>query len=702
MSLLAVEKPVTGAVSVLPAYDSTKWNLGSLIQQRTDVSPNFIGPSTIGLGRPVETIAAIPGIFPHVIPWSSTTHWVFLSDNIAAAVTRRIQVYENNLSTSLLTFKGYITLTYPAATVHTIRGFRVLYSLHTAGTVGVSGTTVTGTGTTWDTDRASVGNRIGFGSSDPTQITTWYEIQSFTGDGTITLTTSAGTISAGTAYVIEDLSVATVTTNITTTNGGLFVAKGLRYELFTTGGTTIPAATTLDRTRSVCWLADAATVTNTVGAGLALGAETNKQTRYAYVLDVAGKIYKYNLRGALSLTAGKDTTAINLVTGVQAVTGVMSQSNNGRIRTLNHGPGAGVVSLYFVTTTRIYRCADSAITNGSITWQSDVMTEVPPGGISTYAATAALASVEASVSLDRLIVVSSGAAGTRHYLTQYRTDGGQMDHIWSIDSKFTPQASASQNIPNATIDIAVAPTIWEEAGILYVSTTGTTAVTNFLYSLPIGADWNYIGTTNQVAISPAISTPNCDKFIRAYWTESQNLGSYMMGAGTEPMRVSYRTSNITVDSTSGWTILPDDGTLNVTGASAIQFRYEFKILNGFCIPARVTNTAVLYNSIDTDSHWQSSVGKSDVNTPRFAWRFATAYGGTVPNLRIRLYDAVTGGLLIDDNTSAPTGTFEKSTNSGSTWTAYNTTDKGNETTYIRYTPASIGSGINVRPLLSLL
>jgi hypothetical protein len=110
---------------------------------------------------------------------------------------------------------------------------------------------------------------------------------------------------------------------------------------------------------------------------------------------------------------------------------------------------------------------------------------------------------------------------------------------------------------------------------------------------------------------------------------------------------------------------------------------------------------VVYEDNTTDSHFQPSVGFSSTTNKQFAWRFSTAFGGTVPTLKVQLFDAVSGALLVTDDTATPTGTFEKSTNDGSSWGAYNTTDKGNDTTYIRYTPAALGDDVKVRALLTL-
>jgi hypothetical protein len=327
--------------------------------------------------------------------------WVFLADIAAAAATRRTSFFEFDRDTSVFSWKGFITSTYPAATNHTIAGMRAVYQTYTTGTVGVSGATVTGSGTSWSNDRIFIGSRIGFGSTDPTQISTWYYVNAVGSNTSITIqlnATASGTggtaanlsISTGTAYVIEDLKILTATVNATATNGGLFMTGGVSYADFSTTGTTISAAVSTDKVKAVYWLADAATVTNDVASGLALDDFDNWTQQYCYIIErqaaTTPAIYKYNFRAALTLTSGKATNAFVLATATQTVTGNVSQTNNGRIGVLNHGPGSGVKSLYFVTTTRVYRAAVSNITSGNASWVSDTMVEIPAGGTSTYAA----------------------------------------------------------------------------------------------------------------------------------------------------------------------------------------------------------------------------------------------------------------------------------------------------------------------------
>jgi hypothetical protein len=707
MAKRAVEHIFTGTTTPYTAYDSTRTTLGALIQQRTGAGAldNFAGPMPLGIARPMEASTPITVAFPHVISFSSTIDWVFLAENSAAAATRRIVLYTYNKTTSQFTWNGFITLTFPTATTHAIRGFRMSRELYTVGTASVSGTAVTGSGTAWQASNLSVGSRIGFGSTDPTAITTWFEISAIGSDTSITLSASAGSIGSGT-YVIEDLRCVVSTTNATLTNGGVFIAKGLRFENFAAGGFTIPAATTVDNIRAVYWLADAVTLTNTTACGLAIGSRNSWTNQLIYVIDgltTTCRVYAYNIRASLaSLSAGRSVSAFTLVTGAQTPVGTVSQLNNGRVDTLAHGPGSGVESLYFVTTTRIYRAALTNITSGNTTWQSDVMVEVPPGSTTTFPVTSALTSIEVAGNIDRLIVMSSGAAGARSYVTQYNTISNPMDHIFLVDTKQQDQSTASGGTAPHPSILATSFSVWSEGGIAYLCKNGTAAATNTVYTLPLSAHWTYAGTgTNQRLVTPSMPTPNATKFLRAYLSDKQYYGDAELGVPAEPVRMYYRTAGIT-DNSGSWTLIDDNGDLTgAVAATEIQLMIEFKILGLTCLPSRVYNVCVVYEDDTTLSNFQPSVGQSSTADKRFAWRFASPFGGTVPRLRVRLFDAVSGGLLADDDSVSQSGSWEKSTDGGATWGAYNTTDKTNETTYIRFTPASLADNIRVRSLLTL-
>jgi hypothetical protein len=180
-----------------------------------------------------------------------------------------------------------------------------------------------------------------------------------------------------------------------------------------------------------------------------------------------------------------------------------------------------------------------------------------------------------------------------------------------------------------------------------------------------------------------------------------NLGDTQLGHTTEAFRIYARTANITTDATTGWTLIDETNDLSgFAGASSIQFAIEFKTIGDSCLPARILGLNLSYEDNTTDSHYAVSVAKSSLASKIFAFWFKTAFGSTVPTLTIRLYDADTGGLLLTDDTATPTlGTFEKTTD-GTSWTAYNATDRANATTWIRYTPTSLADNIKVSAYLT--
>lgn len=704
MAIKGLNFKFNGPTTGITNYNSSVTNLGNNIKQYSGatVEDVFAGPAKIGMARPFEQSTAIAGFYPHVITFSDTIDWCFLAENSTAAATRRIIMYEYNKNTSEFNWKGFITLTYPAATVgHTIRGFRVVRELYTTGTVSATGTAVTGSGSTWSTDRMSVGSRIGFGSSDPTQVTEWANISAVGSDTGITLSTSlSGTYGAGTPYVIEDIIIINTTANTTATNGGLFIAKGIAANIFTSVGTTIPAAVSTDNIRAVYWLADASTVTNTAPCGAAIQDKTSWVSASTYVLDVAtAKVFVYNFRKALTLASGKDTTTLTIKTGNQAVTGTISSANNGRIGTLNHGPGAGVESLYFVTTTRCYRAAISGITNASTTWQSDAMVEIPPGGTATYLAGAGLNSCEISSGIDRLVIASTGAAGIRSYVTQYNTVSNPFDHIFLNDDKQQDQSTSDSGGVAHPVILASAFSVWSENGIMYLARIGTTAALNQLYTIPIGAHQTYAINNGEMLITPKFDISDSNKLYNVSPKAIKKLGTDTFSLPTEPFRMYYRTTGID-DNTGGWTQLNEYGDLSSISATAIQFMFIFKILGTTCIPARIMGLTMTYEDNTTDSHYEPSVGNSSVTNRIFAYRQGTSWGSNIPDLRIRLYNAVTGVLVLDDSVLASAyGAFEYSTDGGSNWLAWNAS-ADSVSNYIRYTATSLPNGVRIRALLT--
>ena len=715
MSTLAAIKAAGSLASYrlgVEAYDQDKLGLGPLMVQQSGAGDgNFAGPVPIGVIRPMEAATPIPLTFPWVIQWQNTAaaqiDWIFLADASAAAATRRLGFATFNRLTGVFSYGGFITVTFPGTSeAKTIRWLRGSYTKLTAGTVAVSGTAVTGTSTLYQTNGACAGNRIGFGSTDPTAITTWYDIASVDSETGITLTGSAGTVAGGTAYVIEDLRLVMGVTSVTTSLGGVYLCEGLRLEQFSAAGGTVPAANATDKIRQCVFLKDAATGTALATFGAGIEPIANNQTHHLWQIHTLANpiMQKYNLRAALTIASGATTSALVLITGAGgALTGTPSQLNNARYAACAHGPGSGVGCIYFCTTTRVYRTDNVAsILAASTTWLLDTMLEIPPGSANTFSASGGLSAIEYSGSIDRFVLTTSGAAGTRSYVTRYLTDGSQYDRIVFADLKQIDQSIAdATSTPFPSINVA-ALNVSVEGGLAYVARNGTTAILNQVWAVPLGADWEYAATTGCRVLFPRMTLTNASTFVRAFFSTSQVIGGATgrnLGMTPGAVRLYYRTAGI-ADNSGAWTLLAQNGDMSgVSGTAEIQFMCEFRVDNHM-IPGRVHAVGVSYT--DTGSapsqYWQESVGKSSVANAQFAWRFKTAYGTVIPRLRIRLYNAVTGALLDDDDSTTLAGTWQKSTD-GTTWGAWSAADKGNETTYLRWTPAAV-SAVTVRPLLT--
>ncbi len=713
MSRLSIEQLVTtpSTLNYLneSAYDYTKWNLGKGLIYNAGASAvdKYVAPD-FQVIRPMEESTAFAVVQISAYNLSSTICYVFgVENSTGATATRRVHLWELNRKTGARSWKGFITMTLATATAHTVRDFKIDVKNESTGTVSVSGTAVTGVGTLFNTNKVAIGARIGFGSTDPAQITTWYRITAKGSDTGATLNVSAGTIGAGTAYVIQEFRPIYTATNATTTNGGTHYGKGISIEDFTSGGTTIALATTVDDQKAMYWLKDAATQTNIVASGAAADFATATPTSLDYyVLDLVAagtyKVYKYNLRAALTVASGASVNAWVLATGNQAVTGTGSQNANLCIATAGHGLGSGIKSLYFVTTTRVYRTAVANITSGNVSWISDNIAEIPPGGTSTFALTSALSTIEYMPSIDSFVVGTTHATSNFSYVTKYVTSGAQFEKMFGRDYKYLEQSLKDNGHPSIfSNQLTVFSYTDAGANRVFAVKQGTTVSTNHIYVMAFGADLDYAVNTQGRLISPEIVTPNALKYYRAFVNNIRFLGSTNLGKPTETIRLYARTANIKVDSTTGWTLIDETNDLSgFAGASSIQFAVEFRTIGESCIPTRVLGINLSYEDNTGDSHYAFSADKSSAASKRFAWWFKTAFGSTVPTLTVRLYDATTGGLLLTDTTATSlSGTFEKSTD-GTTWGAYNTTDRANTTTYIRYTPTSLADNINVEAYIS--
>lgn len=667
-----IEQIFDGNISVanIASYNSSSITVGPLINQYI-LGPNpedsFVGPMPPIKANPLEVGFPRQAAGVHPIKFKSDLWWIFCIDAATAAAIRVIQKWDYNPITNSIGYGGSITVAFPTGTNHTQRGLRVLIENYTVGTVSVSGTAVTGSGTAWQTDRLSVGSRIGFGSTDPTQISTWYEISAIGSDTGITLTASAGSIAGGSDYVIQDMIIMSGNTNATITNGGLFLIKGLRPENFTQPATTnISAATTTDRIRASYWLKDASTITNTALGGAAIEDKISWTEQYAYCVDGAAanmKIFKYNIRAALSsLSAGAQvlTGGDITITGTQVVTGNISQNNNGRVATLLHGPGNGVPCLYLLTTTRIVRVPTASIVAGSTTFVADQMAEIPPGSISTNLAVGTFSYFDISNYMDRLVITCTAASGTM-YITQYKSDGSQFERRFGMTTYQADSINANTAQYAFPHNNTGTMSVWIEEGIGFFTTVISTITAHAIYVYPLGADWDYTALTNNYAILPKITLgATASKLYRVLLNSVSLLGNSFFGVSPDAIRLKYRTSGID-DNSGTWNNVPLVGDMSgVSVASDIQFCAEYRTTGEVLVPGRLLSLALLYETNDgIPSQYRWNFGDFNTSNGTFAWIQSTLFGTSIGVHTINVYRADTNALVLtQDSNSTTNGDFQ--------------------------------------------
>ena len=329
----------------------------------------------------------------------------------------------------------------------------------------------------------------------------------------------------------------------------------------------------------------------------------------------------------------------------------------------------------------------------TIIGDDDYMADIPPLGATIQQVVQNFSGLSYDSYNDYFLIVNNGSF--RDYRTVY-APGMPMERFFGVVN-FETNPIAALTLPTAFSSML---SVRQGFGgrTLVVPRQGITAAApaaQQLLLMEAGAQGGYV-------ITKEIATTNATAFYRVLTSEVRgNSGSY----GKERYDVYYRTSGISGNS-GVWTKINDEATLtNVVAATSIQFKIVFDILNWTCISPEITSLTVTWeDGTTTDSHYQPSVGKSSVADKRFAWRFATGFGYSVPDLRVRLYDAVSGVQQCDDDTlnNPALGTFEQTTNDGGLWSAWTHTDKANDTTYLRYTPASTANNIRIKALLTLL
>jgi hypothetical protein len=724
---VAYEIPIT-STSILgstTAYTSASICTGSLIRRYVDDNDfSYLKPLDITYNRMYDNLGyTLNAKYISAIEWSKDVDYIFLNHPGIVAQGTNMSMIMGKYTKSTNSFQnlGRILINplyapgIPNRTAQSITAYLYRYS---SGSVQVNGTGVTGSSTNWATNRIFQGSRIGFGTTSSADVTTWYDISTVPTNTNFELATAAVTnYTSSTPYVIEELKLFIPTLHSSLPVNGVVVVNGLNESTFTVAGTVVNSYTgsAQDRQRGFYRISD-------VGSGslmqapyvMELEPPTSPTSQNGYLLaanTAATQIqyFKFNMLYPVSQSNMIWTGSISesFQAKTDFYTPIATPQLSLKIATTKHGPGSGSLSLYSIgsgvygtTAGRVYRTPVSSITSGSTSFIADSCLEVPPGSSET-STISGFSTVEYSSVSDRFYLQGNTASPFNILTTaQYNTTADQLERQVLINVNAVNKATSTPQ-PASFIVNGTRPNYTINGDMMYVVTGTGTLGTYVVYNIPVGADYKSAKTSKQWVSFPVINTAGVQTYYNVHAKVSNHLGTDSLGYVPERVVLYYRTSNIGNDSGT-WLDVPENGDMSqVAVGNEIQFALAWDVLGLKAVPNRVYGLVFTYEDGSQDTHYQPSVGESDITSNIFAWRQAQLWGSTIPELRIRLYNDDTSNLLTDDDTTSQSnGTFEYSTNNGSTWSAWNNTQDaiGN---YIRYTANSLPAATRIRALLTL-
>jgi hypothetical protein len=673
-------------------YDKNKITSGDRILRYTsnDETEDFIGPVKLDVTRPDQQ-GGVAMQFVSVVTFTDTIDWVFYLQNTTSN-TRRIALYIHDKTTNQYTYQGFISWTRIPTNTHTHRGFKVSLENYSEGTVSVNGTSVTGILTEWVNHNIPSGCRIGFGSKNPSEITTWYEIDTITNETSITIDTSVPDNLTNVDYIIQDLR-AIIVTSATGVDGGAHLIKGLRPEIFTTGGTTVSSATDTDGLRRTYKLNGGTTnaLNNPTGLGLDDRISWVEQNLYVtnLVTTTTVEVFVFNIRASLNPSLGIDNNAFQFRTGVATVFTTVQQLNSANLFTVKHGFAKDQPSLYFISSNRLYRAPLELIKPNVTNWIQDYMADNPPGGISTYPLQS-FTNLSYCKMTDRIFLFG----GVRSYYTKYDTSISQFESIFLSDSKTvnvnggTIPINPDSNANGFNTDI--------NSGYLHILRNNATVNQNIGYSIPLTTHQNFAFDLDEYLISPVFRIPE-GNFVKMIPQYIRRLGNHPSAYfQPEPFRIFYRTKGIT-NNTGTWIRLNDSGDLTNVFDNQIQFAFTFKTLGVIGIPPRLKGILLTYESLM--DYYKPSTQQTNSEDYIISWRQDKLFTGNIPKISIDIFDVKTSLTIIEDDTERnDLGIWEYSEDEGLNWNPWDST-KNQIGNLIRYRTTNLPKGIKLKVII---
>lgn len=632
-------------------YKPNKLNLGPLIRKYSSEDPidTFVGPLTLECPAYSTDYIGRWSNFVRVFNYNDSFIYYIMIRQVTQQIKNLVLFRYDKINQNFISSGFLDIITSSTSNSYTDDFWAEIY-YHKSGTVQVSGTSVTGTNTSWVTEGVAVGARIGFGSSDYRYITTWYDIASITNNNSITLSKTAGNINANATYVIEELRIFIFDRHTVSPYdlSGISIAKGLHFGLFGHRPTTIPLATTVDNQRAAYKLKfdNIFPLSNGMVVEESFSLTDHRAYVHHYHAQYERRILVYNLRAPLlNLTNGITTSGCLFYSGVFRLTRDNFRMDNVHIPT--SGPYKGKKIAMASDYSYGYVIDVDAIKpfNKDILIFRRLMHR--PGGL--YIA---------------------GNRGQAWYGTTYYKDY-DMYFSWAnydimIGKHRTERDKAesaklyNMNFHGNLLQGSIWKYPWNLEGSYMWDTetanlndSGILICENHLYgrnngefAVALAADYVFAKQSFNRLITPVFQTPNVHQYKKLYINHAIILKSHDIGIRPEHFRVFARTQGIDNDS-GDWIRVNIDGSLNhIQADDQIQFMFEFRTFNKLSVPARLYGITLTYDSI-SNLPKELVLSLSDTNTSQSIYGFRqTKLFENLSYLTIEIYNKANDTILL--------------------------------------------------------
>ena len=582
-------------------YNPNKLNLGPLIQKYTGEKhyDNFIGPKKV-YHIPLDYIGNWTEII-RTFEYNDDFNYVLTYFSSSVGQFKQLFLFKHFKKIEEFLYVGRLDLILsPTSNMnHYANILAELYN-HTNGTVSTSGTSVTGTNTTWISDRIAVGARIGFGSTEARYITTWFNITAINSNTSITIDASAGTINSNTPYIIEELRImASSRQTVSPFNqAGLYVAKGLHFGLFRIVlGNSVPMATTVDNQRAVYRLTHPTAPPNDMYIGTDEKYTNTVHYVYGnnYVASRTNRFYKFNVRASLTdLSSGTSMAAVVAMTAnVVAASGNLYHFT--RVHTPKTGKYAGRNITIVPDSSWSYVIDVDKIKNNSTDFILERIKFMRAGG-ETYATLETRTSPDYNV-YDSNLDLYFGSINRQLFLykIEYTLNLGLVDKFGSAVAGSQHEGLIYKHPLNGDFHYIWNIPVYQNSdeGLHYINIH--LGRKNSVLVYPMYAESYIAALTKNRLVLPKMSTINASVYKKVFVNNSLNLYDEGFGIRPDAYKLFVRTLGID-DDTGQWTLLENNDLTNIQAADYIQFMFEFKIFKKIMIGSRLYSLSLSYDT----------------------------------------------------------------------------------------------------------